>query len=241
MAVWSKVGTREGGSFGGLPVRVRADSVFISSLLHTIGLLFLIRAALWNISAGSDKAVLAKLDAGFRAEAQMAHYLGLACLAIILIGLIVVWTGYVRRSRSAWFVMFVIVWLWAFPLFILPFALALVHGRIVLTFSETLYDAVSQGGTPRSVVESVLIFSLMVIALLLPMKRFFGNREAEKPVHRPSAKLVGISVIGILVILVGPYVWIRVGVLYEIPVAELNSTLRLTSPPPPPPPGHIGN
>jgi hypothetical protein len=148
--------------------------------------------------------------------------------------LIVVWAAHVRRSRSAWFVMFVITWFWAFPLFMLPFVSALVHGRIVLTFSETLYDAISEGGTPRSVMESVLIFSLMVIALLLTMKRLFGDRKAEKPVHRPSAKLVGFSGTGVLVILVGLYAWIRIGVLYEIPVAELSLTQRLPSPHPRP-------
>jgi hypothetical protein len=46
----------------------------------------------------------------------MTHYLGVACRAIILIGLIVIWTGYVMRARSAWLVMFVVTWVWAFPL-----------------------------------------------------------------------------------------------------------------------------
>lgn len=215
-------------------MRIRADSAFVSGILFTIALSSLIPAALRNALGGSDKALLARMDEGFRAEAHTSHYLGVGCLAVIFIGLIVVWTGYVRRSRSAWLVMFVIVWFWAFPLFMQPFVAALVHGRIVLTFSETLYDAVSEWGTPRSVVESILIFSLMLIALLLPIKRFFGQMEAENPVQRPSAKIVGFSLIGVLVILVGLYAWVRIGAVYEIPVTELNSTQRLPSPPPPP-------
>ena len=106
-------------------MRVRADSVLISSVLHTVALLCLIQPALWNYSSGRNRALLAQLDEGFRAEAHTAHYLGIASLSIILIGLIVLWTGYVKRSRSAWLVMFVIVWFWAFPLFMLPFISAL--------------------------------------------------------------------------------------------------------------------
>jgi hypothetical protein len=71
-------------------MRVRADSVLLSSMLHTVALLSLVRAALWDY-----------FGTGFQADARTAHYLGVACLAIILIGLIVVWTGYIKRSRSA--------------------------------------------------------------------------------------------------------------------------------------------
>src|SRR5215471_11002582 len=217
------------GAFQTTAMRVRADSVLLASVLHTIAVLCLIRPALSNYFAGSDKAQLAKLDPGFQAAAQSAHYLGLSCLAVILIGLMTVWTGYVGRSHSAWFVMFVIVWFWAFPLFTLEFVSEIVHRRLVLTFSETLYDAMSEAGIPRIAVESVLIFSLMVIALLLPIKRFFIAGKAEEPPRRPSARLVGLSVTSVLIILIGLYAWIRIGVLYEIPVAELNSTQRLPS------------
>ena len=96
--------------------------------------------------------------------------LSVACLAIIFMGLIVLWSGYVKRHRSAWLVMFIIVWLWAFPLggcFL--FVSALAHNNIALTSSETLYDAIAGRGSPRSAVASILIFSLMMIGLLLPM------------------------------------------------------------------------
>jgi len=220
-------------------MRVRADSVFVSSVLHTIALLFLVRTALWNYYAGRDKALLAQMDAGFRSDAQTSHYLGIACLAIILIGLIVIWTAYIKRSRSAWLVMFVIVWVWAFPIFMLPFGVPLLRGKWGLPFSELLYNAISGPGLPRSVVEMTLIFSVMVIALLLPLKRFLVSREGEKSIHGPSARLVNFSLIGVLVILIAIYAWIRVGVLYQISVTELSSTQRL--PPPPPPLPHAGD
>jgi hypothetical protein len=212
-------------------MRIRTDSVFISSVLLTIALLGLIPAALWNALAGRDKTVLANLDAGFRAELQTAGYLGIACLAIILIGLIVIWTGYVRGSRSAWLVMFVVAWVWAFPLFVLP----LFKGTMVLTFSEWLYSAIYQWGSPRIGAESVLIFLLMVIALLLPIKSFFLVREIQGPRQSPSRKLIGGSVVTVLVVAVALLAWIHLHA-YEISPAELNSWQQLPPPLPPPHP-----
>jgi len=210
-------------------MRVRPDSVFISSLLHTIGLLFLIRPALWNYVA--ERYVIYE---PFRPQAQSEHYLGVASLAIILIGLIVVWTGYVKRSRPAWFVMFVIVWFWAFPLFILPITGPLIGGLSSFTFPELLCDAMLGPGFPRSVVELHLVFLLMVIGLALPMGRVFVTRKANEPVHLPSRRVVGFSVIGAIIAMIVVFFWLRLGILYEIPMAQMN--VWLVAPPPPPPP-----
>ena len=222
---------QEGVFFWRVAIRIRADSVFISSVLFTIALLGLIRPALWCYFSGSDKVALAKLDVGFRAEAQMTHYLGVACLAIILIALIVIWTGYIKRARSAWLVMFVVTWVWAFPLFVLP----IFKGTIVLTLPEWLYSAIYQPGAPRIWAESVLIFSLMVVALLLPMKSIFLVRERPEPIHRPSPKLIGSSAVTVLLIVIAVLAWIHLRV-YEISPAELNSWQQLPAPQPPPNP-----
>jgi hypothetical protein len=212
-------------------MRIRADSVFISSVLFTIALLCLIPAGLRNALAGRHEMVFAELDAGFRAEAQTASYLGVACLAIILVGLIVIWTGYVRRARSAWLVMFVVAWVWAFPLFVLP----LFRGTIILSFSDSLYSAIYQPGSPRSWVESVLIFLLMVIALLLPIKSFFLAREIQEPRQRPSPKLIGGSAVTVLVVVIALLAWIHLQAC-EISPNELNSWQQLPPPLPPPNP-----
>lgn len=214
-------------------MRIRADSVLVSSVFHTIALLSFVRAAIWNYSSGNDKTLLAPLGPGFRADAQTEHYLGICLFAVILIGLIVTWTGYINMRRSAWLVMFVIAWVCVFPLFILPFISALLHGSLELTFSEFLYDALSSRGLARELLESILMFSAMLIGLLLPIKKFFGTGGRDEP-HRPSARLVGFSATGMLVVLTAFYAWIRVGVVYEIPVTQLNSTYRLPSPPAPP-------
>jgi hypothetical protein len=212
-------------------MRIRHDSVFISSVLFTIALVCLIPTFWRNVLSAGDKTWLAKLDAGYRAAAGTMSDLSVASLAIILIGLIVIWTGYIRRTRWTWLVMFIVVWVWAFPLLVLP----LFKGRIVLTFSEWLYSAIYQPGSPRIWAESVLIFCLMLIALVLPMKSFLSLKETRKQSPRLSTKLIGFSVMGLVVIMVGLFAWIRLGVLYEIPITELNSAQLLPAPPPPPP------
>ena len=211
-------------------MRVRPDSVFISSLLHTVVLLYLIRPSLWNYFS-LNHILLAPMDnVWFRGEAQ-----SVASLAIILIGLIVVWTGYAKRSRPAWFVMFVIVWFWAFPRFILSIIPLLIRERPSFTFPELLCDATILGpGFPRDVVELHLAFLLMVIGLALPIGRVFVARKADEPVHLPSRRLVGFSAIGAMIAVIVLFFWLRLGILYEIPVAQAN--VWLVAPPPPPPP-----
>jgi hypothetical protein len=214
-------------------MRVRPDSVFVSSILHTIALLFFIHPALWYYGAPSDPAAVARFDAAVQLELYADHYFGVASLAIILIGLIVVWTGYAKRSRPAWFVMFVIVWFWAFPVFILPSPL--IRGYLILTFPEFFYDAISGPGMATQVVRTILMFFIMVVGLALPMGRFFIARKANEPVHLPSRRLAVSLLIGIPVTALALYCWLRVGVVYELPTAQLNTFLVAPPPPPPPP------
>ena len=215
-------------------MRVLPDSVFVSSILHTIALLFFVRPALWYYGAASDPAAVARLDVGFQEASYADHRFGVASLAIILIGLIVVWTSYAKRSRPAWFVMFVIVWFWAFPVFILPLTKPY-RWPMGLTFPEFLYDAISGPGMTTQMVRSILIFLIMVAGLALPMGRFFIARKANEPVHLPSRRLAISLLIGIPVALLALYCWLRVGVVYEIPRSQMNGWLIAPPPPPPPP------
>ena len=216
-------------------MRVRPDSVFVSSILHTIALLFFVREALWYYGSASDRAAVARLDAGLQGEAYADHRFGVACLAIILIGLIVVWTGYAKRSRPAWFVMFAIVWFWAFPVFILPAVVPLARGEIFLTFPEFFYNAIAVPGLNTQMPRSILMFLIMVVGLVLPMGRFFIARKANEPVHLPSRRLAISLLIGIPVAALALYCWLRVGVLYELSTDQLNTFLAAPPPPPPPP------
>ena len=68
---------------------------------------------------------------------------GFASLAIILIGLIVAWTGYLNKIRWAWLVMFVIVWMWAFPTMILP----ILQMRKGISLTEWFHTAIREPRT----------------------------------------------------------------------------------------------
>jgi hypothetical protein len=215
-------------------MKIRLDSVLVSCVLHTIAFLALVQAALWNFS-GRTNALLAPIEAaGFHADEQTMHYLGICLFTLSLIGLIATWTGYVNMRRSAWLVMFVIAWICVFPLFVVPWVSPLLHRRLELTFSEFLYDAIDGWGLPRALLASTLMFSAMLVGLLLPIKKFFGTHGRDEPTPRRSTRLVGFSVAGILVVLTALYAWVRVGVVYDIPTRQLS--WGLGAPPPPPNP-----
>jgi hypothetical protein len=212
-------------------MRTRVDSVFVSSVLFTIALVCLIPKFWASVIIKHDWIWLARLDSGDRLAAETRSDLSVVCLAIILIGLIVIWTGYLKRVRWTWAVMFVVVWVWAFPLLLMPL---LGHTRS-LSIPEWIYTAICYPGSARAYAESVLLFSLMVIALLLPMRSFFLVREGPRPIHRASPKLVGGSAVTVLLVMIGLSAWVRLSA-YEIPPAALNSWQRFPPPAPPPNP-----
>jgi hypothetical protein len=177
-------------------MRIRTDSVFVSSALFTIALVSLIPTFVARVLTSRDKVWLARLEADYRLAAQTMSDLSVVCLAVILIGLIIVWSGYVNRARWTWFVMVVVVWVWAFPLLAFPPFEALFKGTLALTLPEWIHSAIYQPGSPRNWAESVLIFLLMVIALLLPIKSFFFANETQ-PRDRISSRLVGFSAMGL--------------------------------------------
>src|SRR5208282_6500183 len=197
-------------------MRIRTDSVLISSVLFTVALLNLLPEGLLYFSSGTDKVALARYDAAVRAQLQTWHYYGVASLAITLIALIVVWTWYVKRARSAWLVMFVVTWAWAFPLFAWPY----LKGPKIFTLPEWIFNAIYERGYPRSEAQMVVTFSLMVIALLLPMKSFFLVRNKPAPIHTLSPRLVGCSAVTVLLVIIALFVWIHAQV-YELPPEQL--------------------
>ena len=219
-------------------MKIRLDSVLVSCVLHTIALLALAQAAFWNFS-GNTNGLLVPLPAGFPDDAQPRHYLGICLFVLILIGLIATWTGYVNMRRSAWLLMFVIAWICVFPLFVVPWVSPLLHRGLGVTFSEFLYDAIYGWEPPRALLASTLMFSAMLVGLLLPIRKFFGTHGHDKPTPRPSIRLVGLSTIGILVVLTALYAWVRVGIVYDLPTQQLSSGLG--APPPPPLPNPSKN
>jgi len=152
-------------------MRIRRDSIFISSLLFTIVFvwatpIFLADARTWRQSSFQETG-----------QVLVGNYLapiGFASLAIILVGLIVAWTGYLNRIRWAWLVMFIIVWVWAFPVMILP----IIQQRKGISLTEWFQTAIGEPGPYRDLAVAALMFTFLVIALILPIKSFFSRQES---------------------------------------------------------------
>ena len=149
-----------------LPVamRVRRDLVFISSVLFSLSLVAPIPHNLRYASTWHQRFFPAD-----HMENQFAP-IGFASLAIVLIGLIVIWAGYANRVRWTWFAMFVVVWGFAFPVCILPVLLDVHVGAVDWS---VLWEATKAPGPARAVVKGPLDFLLMLFALLLPARAFF--------------------------------------------------------------------
>jgi|ERR1017187_7497113 hypothetical protein len=166
-------------------MRIRKDTAFISSVLFTIALLWFIPLSVrqyldWRYALGRET------DFGLRLYFRELRDFAIASLAIALIGLIVTWAGYVKKARWTWFVMFVIVWGWAFPDMAYPdFVHPWYKGAISI---KDVPAAIIAFGTPQAdlasgLAQEVAIFVLMMIALVLPMKSFFwrGEKQATAP------------------------------------------------------------
>ena len=156
-------------------MKIRRDAVAVSSVLFTIALLMMAPVMWWNAMTGWESN---PFDSGelYRAFDRYAPS-GFASLAVIAIGLIVAWMGYIRLVRWTWFVMFLIVWAWYFPLFMLmnP-SLMNASGWRHIDIIETLATAIRESGLSRSFVEECVAFVLMVLALVLPLKAFTLRR-----------------------------------------------------------------
>jgi hypothetical protein len=125
-------------------------------VLFTIALLWLLPWYWRDAFAGRYVGSPDSLGAAFQIAARELVDFGVASLVIILLGLIITWKGYVNHERWAWFVLFIIVWVWAFPLLVLP----LLTHKMGYTFTELLNSGIYQRGIPRIAAESVLIFAV---------------------------------------------------------------------------------
>jgi hypothetical protein len=111
----------------------------------------------------------------------MVRIVGFSSLAIILIGLVVTWIGYVKSVPWAWFIMFIIVWVWAFPGLVLPFF----SPGIAVPWRQGVSDTVNHPGIARDFFEGIATFLLLAIALLLPIGSFFRRGKSTSGAGDP--------------------------------------------------------
>ena len=164
-------------------MKIRLDAVAVSSVLLTVAFLMLTpRMIVWALmthqSRFRDRAFYPAPGIAWD-QVVIPNYfapLGTASLAIIAIGLVVTWAGYVKGARWTWFVVFVIVWVWAFPVCLFPWLYPWDSGNSV---SETLRAALHGDWNARDFLKVVLAFLLMVLALVLPAKTFLLGRRGS--------------------------------------------------------------
>jgi len=170
-----------------LSLKTHGAASLVSSALLTLALLMLTPTVLRNARTTGQVRygdVAAHPEAGIALDqVVIPNYfapLGITSLAIVGIGLVVTWAGYVRGVRWTWFVMLVIAWLWAFPLsLLLPFLYRHGLAEFLRAFGITLGYALHGGPysvNARESVRQALAFLLMVVALVLPAKAFIVGR-----------------------------------------------------------------
>jgi biopolymer transport protein ExbD len=175
-------------------VRSRCSTTSISALLLSLCLVISIPAALSNVATWNEFSI--KLPYG--SIWNFLAPLGFAYLGIVAIGLIVLWTGYRKRERWAWFVMLIALLFFYFPSSVLPVLLQIHHfgwpvlldlfgacrgGEWLHCWIVSLRPNYSVGMACASVLilSGLLKFLVMLVALLLPIKAFFWEPIPPQP------------------------------------------------------------
>jgi hypothetical protein len=143
-------------------LRIRPNIFLVSSLLLTSAFLWDLRYTI-NFVGATD---------------NIARTAGLASLTIIIVALIVIWTGLAAGNRVAWVIMAVIVWGWAFPFMSGP---VLVHGRrwTLSELREWVVMAWREDTFARTALISTAMFLLMLVGLVLPVWALFRTKKPE--------------------------------------------------------------
>jgi len=154
-------------------LKIRRDAVAVSSILFTLALLIPAPAMLWNAWTAPQGTfdIAARRGAG-----NYYAPIGFASLAIIVVGLIVTWSGYIKGVRWTWFVMFLITWGWVFPVLVL----AGFHWRNMLPMAQWPPVTPRVGGPQLGLGEPVLMLLLMALALVLPAKTLISGRRTAQ-------------------------------------------------------------
>jgi len=140
-------------------------------------LIALVPGALKFASTGKDLS----LEAGGYKQTSLMMPLGFFSLGFQLIGLIVLWTGYKRNERWAWFVMLVILLFFVFP----PSALTLLLSVPTPEFEWSYWlRGIREGYLPAIWMGlGTLDFLVMLVALLIPVRSFFARSAGQNTLN----------------------------------------------------------
>ncbi len=102
---------------------------------------------------------------------EIGQLFGFASLTVIIVALIVIWTGLAAGNRVAWVIMAVIVWVWAFPIMVGP---VVSHPGVFVDWREWVAAAWRNDYSfPRILLVNAIMFFLMLVGLILPVRALF--------------------------------------------------------------------
>ena len=105
---------------------------------------------------------------------------GLASLTVIIVALIVTWTWLVAGSRVAWVIMAVIVWVWACPIMmIFRLHIGSLSSLSLSGLRDWIVSAWREDGLPRVALMNPIMFSLMLIGLILPVRALLRSGKPK--------------------------------------------------------------
>jgi hypothetical protein len=143
-------------------MRIRPSIFQVSSVFLTLGFLWLVPSTI-NCVRSTD---------------SMTQIAGFALLTVIIVALIVIWTGFAAGNRVAWITMAVIVWVGALPAMTWP---VLRHGRrwTLGELREWIVIAWREDTFVRTYLIGTALFLLMLVGLVLPVRALYLNRKPE--------------------------------------------------------------
>jgi hypothetical protein len=155
-------------------LRIRPNVFPVSSVLLTLGFLWLLPPAIGFVQSPN---------------LPLVRIAGLAFLTIIIVALIVIWTGFAAGTRVAWVIMVAIVWVWALPALTWP---VLRHGRrwTLSELREWVAGAWREDTFARTNLISTTMFLLMLVGLILPVRALFRIRNQRETVRMGTKRLL---------------------------------------------------
>ncbi len=159
-------------------MKSRCNATLISAVVVSVCLMAFIPGSLRFASTWKE---LYFEGPGFK-EQNLLMPLGFCSLGLEMIGLIVLWTGYRKKERWAWFVMLIILLFFVFPLNVLKLLLDIQTP----SFDWSAWFQGIRGGYLPGIwmAAGVLNFLVMLIALLLPIKAFFMRSVSLDEYHK---------------------------------------------------------
>lgn len=149
------------------------DATLISALGMSLCLVGLIPGSLRFASTWKELYLYGIPDKGVQ---NLLMPLGFYSLGLELIGLVVLWTGFRRKERWAWFVMLIILLFFIFPPHVLTLIVKTHEWNLGFgDYSQLVRYALKGDKQSMGMVLGALTFVVMLVALLLPLRTFFWN------------------------------------------------------------------